>query len=158
VLNDSIAYRRIPVGIHWGARRGWLRDGDLTQLHVDIGVKLWKIGLGYSRLWTDALLSEGTTKYDFEGTGNGLRLSFAPLPPISLDVMLGGGTGELRTESGPMMTTTPDASLSHRSFGLTLVPWGRGVWNIAVRFDIHTLAVDGASTWGPGVDIALTVL
>ena len=67
VFSESIAYQRVPVGVHWGARRGFLRDGDLTQLYLDLGVKVWKLGLGYSRLWSTVTLGEGATGSKFDG-------------------------------------------------------------------------------------------
>ena len=157
VFAESIDYRRIPIGLHWGTRKGFLRDGDLTQLHFDLGVKIWKLGVGYSRLWTTASAGTGATGASFDGTGNALRLSFAPLPPLSLDVMLGGGHGDVTTGTGTMAMTT-DGDLHHRAYGLTFVPFGRGIWNTAVRLDLNTVEVGGASTWGPSVDFVLTIL
>lgn len=158
VVAESVDYQRSPVGVHSGMRKGWLRDGDLTQLHLDVGVKVWKVGIGYSKLWTYSSVKNGATSFALDGSGNALRLSFAPIPPLSFDVSLGNGKGDLIRQDQAGMTTTPGAELQHRAYGVTVVPWGRGVWNLAFRFDLNTLALPGASTWGPSAEFVITFL
>jgi hypothetical protein len=159
---ESIGYMRIPVGLHYGIRKGFLRGGELTEQHYDFTLKVWKIAAGYSRLDSNSNFDrKKPVTYTHDGVGNALRLSFAPIPPVSFDMLYGSVNGELSadTHMRPLgVTKTPDLSLRRLDFGLTIVPWGKGIFNTAFRFDIATVSVDGHSSWGPSFEFLLTVL
>ena len=70
----------------------------------------------------------------------------------------GSLTRTLRNVPPSMMTSTSEAEVSQRAIGITLVPWGKGIWNVGLRADYNRVELDGVTRWGPSFELMLTVL
>jgi len=164
---------RSPIGLHGGVRKGWVRGGlagrdatggELDELHWDLTVPLLPgtaIGLSYLWSMTNLRYSDGATiSHDARGWAG--RLSYAPLPVASVDLMFGKVGGPLTfAPFDGVMDTPANSDVSRLALGVTLRPLPIA----GVRIDVNRCSGDlrlfdrpaAWGTWGVSVEGVLTL-